>query len=149
MRYLLIALILLSSCADRTIDQQAKNGIEQMSSSNADGLRLLDAYQKTTTGGMERIDGKHTSTSYTMVLIKGEQVRIDEVYLYGEKKDFEAIDYEGKFYIIVQVYPEAKEQLKGDLIQTSNAADIFYVEKGVNQILTVPKFFVKEAVIGN
>jgi hypothetical protein len=150
MKYFWIAILFFSACAIRSIDEgQTTDAKPQMNSSTSKNLSLLEAYQKTSTGGKEREDGKHTSTSYSIVLFKEAQVSIEAVYLFGEEKSFETVDYEGKFFIIIQVFPEAKEQVRGEMIQSANAADIYYLENGVKKVLGVPKFFLKDAVIGN
>lgn len=150
MKYLWLSLLILASCANRGVDDNAgENAKPRTGSSTSENLTLVEAYQKTTTGGKEREDGKHTSTAYSIVLLKGKDVIIEGVYLFGEGKDFEAVDYEGKHYIIIQVYPEAKDQVRGDMIQTADAASIFYKENNVKKYLGIPKFQVKEAVIGN
>lgn len=150
MKYLIIVMLLLSACANRGVDsEQKKEAKPQVSVTSTSSFQLLDAYQKTSTGGMERADGKHTSTSYSMVFLKSEDVLVDKVYLYGEKRDFEAFDHEGKFYIVIQVFPEAKDNVKGEMIQSANAADVYYTENGSSKVLGVPKFIVKEATIGN
>jgi hypothetical protein len=150
MKHLWFLLAIFASCSNRGVDNQTSDKAKpQINLITSIHITLLDAYQKTTTGGKERADGKHTSTSYTMVLLKGAQVSLEKVYLFGEKRDFETVDYEGKFYLIIQVFPEEKDQVRGERIQTVNAADIFYMENGVLKNLGVPKFFTKDAVIGN
>lgn len=148
MKYLMIALLLLCSCANKTISSSSSKTGNEKVSANKSGLALIDAYQQTVTGGKEKDDGTHTSTTYSMVVKKDKGTELQNVYLFGERKDYEAFEYEGKFYIIVKVFPEFPEQEKGQMISTDAAADVYFNKGGETRVLSVPSFRIKESTQG-
>ncbi len=141
MKYLMLVLIILSACANKGIDSKKAT----VSAQQAEGLSLIDAYQKTVTGGKEKDDGTHTSTNYSMVLAKADGAEVNMVYLYGEQMDFESFNYEGKFYIIVKFFPEVHKTEMGEMITTRSAADVFYDFKGDAKVLKVESFRINDA----
>lgn len=145
MKYLWMLIVLLSACANRSVDQKETKSTSYTVNK---GIELLETYQRTVTGGMEREDGKHTSVTYTMVFLKSDEVQIETVYLYGEKRTFESFVYEGKFYVTIKVYPNAEEKLEGEMIQSSAAADVYYLENEQQKLLQIDEFPVKEAIQG-
>jgi hypothetical protein len=149
MKYLWIAFIMLSACANRATDKNENHAKLLNEFTTSEGLSLLDAYQRTITGGKENSNGMHLTTAYTVVFLKDENIKIERVFLFGEQKEFEFFHHEGKSYVVVQTYPEAEDQVIGEMIQTDNVFDVFYNEAGIRKVLAVPKFFIKEPIQGN
>ena len=138
MKYLLILLLTLSACAHSKKSTTVKE------------LVLISSTEKTSTGGIERVDGKSTSTTYSFMFEKPETVSFEKVWIYQNAYEFESFDHEGAYYVVVQIYAGSRDNVLLEKMPMSTKAKalIQYQDGGETKYLEVDEFNKKDDVVG-
>lgn len=143
MKYFLIAFLFLSACSNKAVSKQAVPEAQL----EEEGLILIEAYQRFTSGGKERADGKQASTNFSIVTKKKDEVTIESVLIYGIEHPYEGFEYEGQFYLMSKVYSDANMESMNS--QTEVPGKVLYTFNGEAKQLIIEEFEIKEPVTGN